>query len=126
MREHPVGVIGHVGAALATLLPARPEHEVLDDQLAAPAEKVRERNASAPALEAVVLFDLHPRKRPAFRRERVHLAGELFFFREEFRPGGEPFGARGNRVIRISCSLMVFCLLLFEFHFPGLPKHPVQ
>ena len=100
MREHAVGMVGHERAACAALLPVRSEHEVLDDQLALSCEEVRERKTSVAAVEAVVLFDLHPRKRPAFRSERVHLPGKLLFFREEFRPGGQPFGRGGNSVIR--------------------------
>ena len=92
MREHAIRMVGHVRAAWAALLPARPEHEVLDDQLALTGEEVRERNPAAPAFEAIILLDLHPWQRPAFRAERIHLAGKA-----AFPPRGVPSGRRAIR-----------------------------
>src|SRR4051794_25642516 len=43
MRQMPIGavkVIGQIGAALATFFPARPEHEMIDNQLTATLEQI--------------------------------------------------------------------------------------
>ena len=40
VHEGAVDMVGHKRAARATLFPSRAEHEVIDDQLAAPAEEV--------------------------------------------------------------------------------------
>ena len=53
-------MVGHERAARATLLPIRSEHEVVDDQLAAPVEEVGERDLALGRVENVILLDLHP------------------------------------------------------------------
>jgi hypothetical protein len=52
---------------------------VVDQQLAAPLEQLGELDRSCRALEAVRLFDLHPRQRATLGRDRFTLLGELAF-----------------------------------------------
>jgi len=65
VHDDAVEVVHPERAALAALLPARVEHEVLDDELAAPLEEIRERLAAAGAVEHAGLVHLHPGQVPA-------------------------------------------------------------
>ena len=56
----------------------RAEHEVVDEQLRATVEQLRERLGPVGGLEAVVLLDRHPGKLPALPRQLLVAAGELF------------------------------------------------
>ena len=62
MKIGAVVVIGHVGAALAALLPARREHEVLHQQLASAFEQVGQLARPFQSIEDGVLVDMHPWK----------------------------------------------------------------
>ena len=68
VHEHAVGVVGHVRAARAALLPARPEHEVLHQQLAPAVEQLGERAPALGRVEDVVLGDALPGQRAALAR----------------------------------------------------------
>jgi len=57
----------------------RPEHEVVDEQLRAPAEEVGQRLRPVVGLEAVVLVDGHPRQRLPLASELIAPARELLF-----------------------------------------------
>ena len=54
-------MVGHERTTRAALLPIRPEHEVVNDQLAASVEKVGERFFAGGRVKDVVLLDFHPR-----------------------------------------------------------------
>src|SRR5215831_16842566 len=62
MHERAFDVIDLERAADATLLPARTEHEMLDDKLAAPVEQISERFLTLRAVEEIGLVDLDPGK----------------------------------------------------------------
>ena len=92
VHVHAVAVVSHEGAARATLLPARGEHEVLHQQLAATFEQFGER---APALGRVenVSF-LSMRTHGSARRSRaisVAQARQLLFVRQQRLALGHPF-----------------------------------
>jgi hypothetical protein len=55
-----VHVIGEEGAAGASLRPAGAKHEVIDHELAAAAEEIREGLSSLRRVEDIGLLDLHP------------------------------------------------------------------
>ena len=57
-----VNMIGQERTARATFLPflIRAEHEMIDDQLAAPIEEVGERLLALRTVEPIGLFDLDP------------------------------------------------------------------
>ena len=90
MHGRAVGVVGHVGAVLAALLPARREHEVLHQQLAAAVEQVGQRAPAHRRVERVGLVDPHPGQRPALARDLVAEAGQLLFVRKQLLTLGNP------------------------------------
>jgi hypothetical protein len=63
VHNRSVGVVGHVGAVLAGLLPTRGEHQVLHQQLAAAVEQVGQRATAHRRVEFVGLVDPHPGQR---------------------------------------------------------------
>jgi hypothetical protein len=91
-------------AARAALLPAWSEHEVVDDQLAAPVEQVGERLLAGRALEDVSLLDLDPGQLASERAQPVALSGELLLLPQEPLARGDPVVAGYNRVIHGSAS----------------------
>src|SRR3954449_2342787 len=58
-------------AAVAALVLVRPEHEVVEDQLAPAPEQVPKRGLPPRAVELVALLDLRPRQPPALRGKLV-------------------------------------------------------
>src|SRR3954462_9030719 len=81
-------------APVAALVLVRPEHEVVEDQLAPALEQVREPDLPLRALELVVLLDLRPRQPPALRGELIAAPGQLPLLRTEPLLRRVPF-ARG-------------------------------
>src|SRR5258705_10359342 len=82
MHEGARDVIDLEGTADATLLPPGAEHKMLDDQLAAPVEKVSERFLTLRAVENIVLFKLDPRQFAPLRAQLVAQSRELFLLRQ--------------------------------------------
>src|SRR5262245_63423069 len=66
------------------------EHEVVEQELAAPVEEVDEARLPVRALEHVILADQHPRQAPALGCERVVSARELLLLRPEPPEGRLP------------------------------------
>src|SRR5882724_12209641 len=89
-----VEVVDQERAVGATRLPPRAEHEVIDDQLAAPGKEVRQGLLPARSVEDVVLVHLDHREPAAFPAQRVALAGELLLLGEQRLPGGNPVASR--------------------------------
>ena len=71
---------------------ARAEHEVVDDQLPAPVEQVRETDLAVGSRELVVLFDKHHRQSPALSREGVQRSRGLLLLDEQLLAGRPPLG----------------------------------
>src|SRR5207302_6224068 len=90
MRGDAVEVVGPEGAAAAADLPVRTVHEVVDDELAALAEEIREHFPAILALEDVFLLDPLPRQVSALPAELITTTGELLFLGEKTRAGGDP------------------------------------
>ncbi len=66
----PVEPIGNRRAAWATLRPVWSEHEVVDEQLGATVEELRQRPRALVGVEPVLLLHRHP-------RQLAPLAGDL-------------------------------------------------
>ncbi|MCY1409798.1 hypothetical protein D9M71_251550 [compost metagenome] len=94
-----VDVIAEVRATGAALVPALGEHEVVDNQLTAAAEQVRQFQFAIGPLEMVVLVDFHPGQGAAFGAEFVPFPGEGFLVDQVLFAGGEPFFPRHDGVI---------------------------
>src|SRR5260370_24521438 len=79
MDQAAVEMVTEIGTTWAALLPARAEHEVVDDQLTFAAKEIGERFFSVGAVEDVVLFNFDPGKFAALGVECIALAGERSF-----------------------------------------------
>src|SRR5215204_1941250 len=91
--------VGDRGADSATRLVGRAEHEVVDEQLRATVEELRERLRPRLGLEAVVLLDRHPGKLPPLPRELVVAVGELLLLREQLVARCLPLVLRADPVL---------------------------
>src|ERR1051325_10918160 len=80
----------------ATFLPARSEHEVVNNELALAAEQIGERHLARRPVENVFLFDFEPRQLATLEIQGVALFGELLFFHEKLFAGSEPFFLRND------------------------------
>jgi hypothetical protein len=92
MHQRASDVIGHERAAGAALLPARAEHEVLHDQLAASLEQIGEALFSTGRIKDVVLIHSHPGQVTTLRGERVALAAVILLVDQQLLPGLDPLG----------------------------------
>src|SRR5438093_2921412 len=115
MRQVPVcavKMIGQVGTAFATLFPARAEHEMINNQLAASLEQIGQRLFSVWSVEEILLLDLDHRQFAPRRTKRVALATELLFSRQQILPRDQPFSFRYD--FRFSVCYFHFALLQFR------------
>jgi hypothetical protein len=95
MVEEALAELVHAGGAeRAAVVPGRVEHEVLDDELARPAEEVEERRRAARPLEDVLLLDRHHRQAPPVGVELVAQPRELLLPLEKLPAGGDPLVSR--------------------------------
>jgi len=102
LREVPVravDVVGQERAAWAALLPPRTEHEVIDDQLAAPVEQVGEGLLPVRPLEDVALLDPHPGQLAALGAQPIAQPGEFLLLAQELLARSEPVLARHKTVL---------------------------
>src|SRR5262249_39361782 len=109
VREDAVEVVGDERASGATrvlLVDAvpEPEHEVIDEQLRAAVEEVRERFRPFVGLERVLLLDRDPRKLPAPAGELVASARMLFLRGEQLRTRRQPLLSRSHCVVEHRAS----------------------
>src|SRR5580698_8330700 len=96
MHDHAVDAVGAEGTSFTSFFPARPEHEVINDELAASVKEIAERFLPMTCVENVFLFDLDPRQFHALGPDRVALPGEFFFPGQQALTGGEPFFLRND------------------------------
>ena len=76
-----------------------PEHEVVDEELRAPSEEVRQRGAPFVGLESILLVDPNPRQLLPPPRQLVAAPRELLLRLEQLEPRCEPlFTCPGHRV----------------------------
>jgi len=97
VRQRAVEMIGQERAAWAARRPARAEHEMIDDELAAAGEQVGQGPAPMRRIERVALLDPHPRQREPLRVHLVAQAHRLLLLGEQCAAGGEPFGLGHHR-----------------------------
>src|SRR4051812_50077475 len=90
VRERAVDGVGHRRAGRAAGLVAGAEHEVVDEQLAAAVEQLRQRARAFVRLEAVLLFDANPGQLAPSPGQFVTQAGLLPFPSEPPLPGNPP------------------------------------
>src|SRR2546428_998155 len=99
MRQMPVGpvkMIGQIRTALATLVPVRAKHEMVDDELVTVLEKISQRFFPGRPVEHIFLVDLDPWKFAACRAQSIPLAGGLPFTGEEIPSPRQPPTFRDN------------------------------
>jgi hypothetical protein len=82
----------------AALFPAGTKHEMLNEQLAAPLEKIGQRFPAIRAFEDVVLLDADPGQFAPAGTDLVPQAGESFFLLQEFLAGNEPLLVGNDRM----------------------------
>src|SRR5262249_37803584 len=104
VRENAVEMVGDeratgaTGVLLIDPVP-EPEHEVIDEQLRAAVEEVRERLRPFARLEDVLPLDRDPRKVPATARELVATARMRLLGSKQLRTRRQPFLSRPNHML---------------------------
>src|SRR5207248_10306544 len=83
-----------------------PEHEVVDEELRAPSEQIRQRGAPLVGLEAILLVDPDPWQLLPPPRQLVALPRQLLLRLEQLEPRCEPLCTRPGLVLRHRCSLL--------------------
>jgi hypothetical protein len=91
VHDHAIVGVGPERAAGATFVPVRAEHEVVDDELAAAGEQVRQRLLAVRAIKYIGLLDLDPGQLAALSGELIAQPSEFLLFGQEALAGGEPF-----------------------------------
>src|SRR6516225_1534952 len=99
MNDCAVEMVRQIRATRAAGLPARAQHEVIDDQLALAAEQLGKRLLALRRIENVVLFHSLAWQFAAFAAERIAGAGKGFFFGEMGLARSDPFIV-GNDFVR--------------------------
>ena len=109
MDVDAVEAVGDRRAARAAGLVLGAEHEVVDEQLRAPVEQVRQRLAPVVGVEAVLLVDADPRQLPPPARELVAAARVLLLGGEQLAARGQPLLSGPDRVLghRVSSRVAV-------------------
>src|SRR5204862_8262594 len=85
-----------------------PEHEVVDEELRAPSEEVRQRGAPLVGLEPILLVDPDPRQRLPPPRQFVAAPRELLLTLEQLAPRYEPLVTCPGHVRRHRNPLLSF------------------
>ena len=91
--------VGHRRAGRAAGLVARAEHEVVDEQLAAAVEQLRQRARAVVGREPVLLLDPDPGQLAPLPGQLVAQPGVLLLAREQLVAGGRPLLAAHDLVI---------------------------
>ena len=88
LREAARQLVGAGGAAGATVLPLRVEHEVVDDEPGSALEDVDEAHPAVGAVELIVLHDLDHGQVSALGAERVALPGQVLLLCQQLLASG--------------------------------------
>src|SRR5438552_17749379 len=118
MRQMPVRsieMVGQVRAALATFLPSRTEHEMINNQLASPFKEIGQRFFSARPIEHVFLIDSHPWQLATRFAEFVPLTSKLFFPGQQILSRHEPLSF-GHNFPTLQLGYFLFGLHLSQLH----------
>src|SRR5262249_38173014 len=106
MREDPVEAVGDRRARRAPAGKIRSEHEMIDEELGASTEEVRERSAPVIGLESIRLADAHPRQLLPAPRQLVALARERLLGLEQLEARREPLFPCPGLVLRHHSCLL--------------------
>src|SRR5215469_11277946 len=106
MQCKPVEAVrdGRTGGAASRVV--RPEHEMVDEELRAPAEEIRERGVAFVGLKPILLVDPNPRQFLTPLCQLVAPPGQLLLRLEQVQARCEPLLACPGTVLRHR-----FCLL---------------
>ena len=104
MNDKSVEAIGDRRTGRTPRRVVGPEHEVVDEQLRASGEQIRQRGRARIGLEPVLLVDPHPRQRLTPPRHLVAATGQLLLRLEQFEPRFQPLLACSGHVFRHHCS----------------------
>src|SRR6516164_1792063 len=91
MHRYAVEVVGPERAMRTTCLPCRIEHEVINDQLAAAVQQLRQALPAVGSFEYVVLLDALPRQFAPLAAQLVAQPREFLLPREQPLARFEPF-----------------------------------
>ena len=100
MGEHAVEAVGRRRAGRTSALVIRAEHEVVDHQLRAAVEQLRQRSSPVCGLEHVLLLDRHPGKVPTLPGKLIPESCELLLALEQLRARREPLLACADAMTR--------------------------
>jgi hypothetical protein len=96
------------------------EHEVVDEELRAPAEEVRQRGAALVGLEAIRLVDPHPRQVLPPPRQLVAAPRERLLRLEQIEPRCEPLCTCPGLVYRHRSGLLPLGVLHRSLPYPKM------
>jgi len=107
MNDDAGETVGDMGTVRSAGVPARIEHEVVDDELAAVLEKIGQRFLALRPDEDVRLRDFLPRQLTALSSEIILALREFFFFLQQRDSRLQPLVA-GNHGMKkaVSCELV--------------------
>jgi hypothetical protein len=111
MRQDAVDGVGVRRADRAAGLVARAEHEVVDEELGATVEELRQSPRALVGLEPVLLLDRDPRQLAALPCELVAHTSVFLLASQQLLAGSLPFLAAADLVIRHRGCLLFVCAL---------------
>jgi hypothetical protein len=97
--DETVEGVGDRRAGRAPRVVFRPEHEVVDEQLRASGEELRQRLRPLVGLKGVLLLEPHPRKLQPLPRELVASSRQLLLPLQQLDPRLQPILSRSDRVL---------------------------
>ncbi len=100
VHDRAVEPVHDCRARRTTGLVVGPEHEVVDEELRATSEEVRQRGAPLVGFEAILFVDADPRQLLPLPRQRVAAPRQLFLSLEQREPRCEPLLMRAGRMVR--------------------------
>src|SRR3974390_48381 len=117
MHERAVHVVHHVRATWTAFLPVRAEHEVINDELAFPAEQIGKLLFSGRSIKHVILVDLFPRQFAAQPAQLIAQPAKLLLLDQQLFASHRPFRRRNH--FRESCFARCHC----SFSFVQTPRY---
>ena len=115
MRNAAVKIVRQQRTTRAPFFPLRSKHEVIDDQLALPAKKLRQRRLSTRSFEYIVLLDLLPRQFAALPAQFVAQSRELLLLFQQFFARLQPFRRRHHLRRPTLCCCGLHCFLPLHY-----------
>src|SRR5579872_4559904 len=107
MDRDAIEVVCPEGARLASFLPIRAKHEVVDDQLGAPIEQIGKREPAVRSFKPIGFFHALPGQGPPAPRQDIALPHELFLGCEQVTARLQPFLTRHDLVLHISPPALI-------------------